>query len=259
MLCQNSMRSGASRKPDQCGGRGTGRPAKRASISRSARVEIAGLRHRTALQRGPRAELASARPRREVRVRLLVAHLARSPLDAHLALQRLPVKAHRRLRMREQLAALAALVVRVEDEAALVHSLEQQDAHGWLAIRAHGAKRERRGLGKPLDADVTRAREKCREPIERFEERSDGGHGARWEDGSSSGGKARGRDGKTVVGDRFSVNGRPREAPASRGRPFTAHRKPFTVVSCSLLLPAHHSAQQCSTEHSAEHSAFLLP
>src|SRR5947209_20277102 len=63
-------------------------------------VECARVLHRLALPRRPRAELAASRARREVRVRLLGAHRLGLTLDPHLALERLPVEAHRRFRMR---------------------------------------------------------------------------------------------------------------------------------------------------------------
>ena len=97
-----------------------------------ARLEIARVLDRPALLRRPRADLAAARARREVRVRLGVAHRLRGALDAHLHLERLPVEAQRGALRRQQLAPLSALVVRVEDEAALVDVLEQDDANARL-------------------------------------------------------------------------------------------------------------------------------
>ena len=107
-----------------------------------ARLEITRSLDRPALLRRPRADLAPARAAGEVRIRLLARDRPRTPFDAHLPLERLPVKAHRRLRMRDQLAPLAALVVRVENEAFVVHALQQQNADGGLSIRAHGSERE---------------------------------------------------------------------------------------------------------------------
>src|SRR5215208_79307 len=110
-----------------------------------AALEVALVRDRAALLRRPGTELAAARAAGEVGVRLGVAHLLDASFHAHLQLQRLPVEAHRRPRVRQQLPALAALVVRVEDEALLIGALEQQHADRRLAIGVHRAQRERRG------------------------------------------------------------------------------------------------------------------
>ena len=67
---------------------------------------------------GPRADAAAARARRVVLVRLRVGDGLHGALDAHLQLQRLPEQAERRVRVRRQLARLAALQVGVEHEAA---------------------------------------------------------------------------------------------------------------------------------------------
>ena len=80
MPCQNSIRCGTIRKPDQCGGRGTVAAGETLLHLGDARVEIARARHRTALNRRPRADLAPPRARREILVRLGVAHR----LDASL-------------------------------------------------------------------------------------------------------------------------------------------------------------------------------
>src|SRR5450759_4901465 len=90
----------------------------------NARLEITCPRDRAALLRRPCANLAAALPAREIRVGLLDAHRARHAFHADLAHQRLPVKAHRRLRVREKLASLAALEVGVEDESEFIRALE---------------------------------------------------------------------------------------------------------------------------------------
>ena len=114
MLCQNSMRFGTRRNPDQCGGRGTGPPAKRASISRTRTSSTPGCSIGWLCSD---AHAPSWLPRaREAKYASASAALTgvATPLDADLPLERLPVKAHRRLRMREELAPLPALVVGVE-------------------------------------------------------------------------------------------------------------------------------------------------
>src|SRR5512143_3176525 len=82
---------------------------------------------RLALRRRPRAEACGARPLGEVRARFGVVDVLDRALDAHLALELGPVEEQRRIRMRGELAPLAAAVVGVEHEAALVERLEQDD------------------------------------------------------------------------------------------------------------------------------------
>ena len=81
----------------------------RSSQARSGMTRLCGDAH------APRRE--SQRAGREVGVGLRRGNLADSSLDAHLALQLDPMKEQRRLRAHGELAALAALVVGVEDEA----------------------------------------------------------------------------------------------------------------------------------------------
>src|SRR6478672_11032209 len=138
-------------------------------------VERAGMLHRLALPRSPRAELALARTRGEICVRLLGAHLLRQPFHADLTLERLPVEAHRGLRMRDELLALATLVIRVERKAAHVHQLEQQDAHGGLSVLTDSGESERRRLGQALGAHLGRDREQLDETVERLAQRDAGG------------------------------------------------------------------------------------
>src|SRR5438128_1273621 len=88
-----------------------------------ARLEVGPPRQGPALRRGPGADLAAARTRGEIGVGLLVAHGRGRTFDADLDLERLPVKAERGPFRRQKLAPLSALVVGVEDEAALVHVL----------------------------------------------------------------------------------------------------------------------------------------
>src|SRR5262249_45083907 len=65
----------------------------------------------------PGADLAAARSRCEVGVGLLRHDLRDRPFEANLAPQRLPVKQQRSLGVRVQLLALAAVAVRIENEA----------------------------------------------------------------------------------------------------------------------------------------------
>src|SRR6185503_2335190 len=79
--------------------------------------EIARRFHRPALPGRPRAQLAHARPRREVRISLRDTHRSKRSLHANLTLERLPVEAQRRATVEAHVARLAALEIRVEDEA----------------------------------------------------------------------------------------------------------------------------------------------
>src|SRR5213076_2279809 len=79
-------------------------------------LEVARASHRSALARRPRADLAPASARREVRVRFLVRDTRDATLHPHLALELRPVKRHRGAPVRGQLASLAALDVGIEDE-----------------------------------------------------------------------------------------------------------------------------------------------
>src|SRR5207302_1344357 len=74
-------------------------------------VQRRGMLHGPALNRRPRADLASTLPRGEVGVGFLVAHLLGEPFDANLGLEQLPVKAERRPLRPEELATLAAFEV----------------------------------------------------------------------------------------------------------------------------------------------------
>src|SRR5205085_434834 len=102
--------------------------------------QFIGLCNGLALLRRPRADLATSGSAREVSVGFLVRDGRHTALNAHLALQWLPVKAHRCLSAREELASLPALVVRVEDEALFVDALQQENAHRRLSIGANSCQ-----------------------------------------------------------------------------------------------------------------------
>ena len=80
--------------------------------------------------------------RGEIGVGLVVADGLHGAADPHLPAQRLPVEAHRGLPGGEDLPALAALEIRVEDEALRVEALEQHHAHVGQAIRIDGRQRD---------------------------------------------------------------------------------------------------------------------
>src|SRR5690606_31026644 len=91
-------------------------------------------RKRPALLGSPGADLAPARPRGEVGVRLLRRNRLNRPLDAYLHLERLPMEAKRRVRVRRDFEGLSALQVGVEDEAAFVGTLQQHHAYGGPSL-----------------------------------------------------------------------------------------------------------------------------
>src|SRR5690606_13291193 len=96
---------------------------------------------RSRLFRGPGADLALARPARKVGVGLWRRDRRHRALDADLAAQRLPVEQQRSQWMRQDLPALAALVVGEEDEAARVVALEQHHARRRHAVLADRGQR----------------------------------------------------------------------------------------------------------------------
>ena len=119
--CQNSKRSGTTRKPPQFGGRGTSR--------REARLGRGELAPRAT--RDPASARSAATPtrrRRDARGRAREVGVGfgrarparRRPFDAHLPLELGPEEQQRDARVGRELASLAAVVVRVEHEAARV-------------------------------------------------------------------------------------------------------------------------------------------
>ena len=60
--------------------------------------------------------------------------------DPNLPFQFRPVKTKRRERIRLELAAFIALVVRKETEAVRIDSFEQNDTDGWFAVRGSGGE-----------------------------------------------------------------------------------------------------------------------
>src|SRR5688572_12976508 len=78
-----------------------------------------------ALGRGPGREASAERPGGEVRVGLAGCHLFDAALDAHLALELRPEEHQAGRRPRLELAPLAAEVVGIEGESALLRSEER--------------------------------------------------------------------------------------------------------------------------------------
>src|SRR6266568_1002862 len=99
-----------------------------------------------ALRGCPRSELAADRPGAEVRLGLVAAHPLDGTLDADLSHLRRPPEDQRDGGVAGQLVRLAAAVVRVEDEPALVEALEQDHPSRGPAARARGRQRHGGGL-----------------------------------------------------------------------------------------------------------------
>ena len=114
------------------------RPRRRSAARSRRRAAPAPpcLRRAVTAVRPTRSIWLLARPRVEVRERLLVADALDRALDAHLAALQLPVQRRGRPGVRVELGGLAALAVRVEDEAARVVPLEQHHPHRGHPVRA---------------------------------------------------------------------------------------------------------------------------
>jgi hypothetical protein len=121
-----------------------------------SRIEIGRTRQHLALIRGPRADLAAARARREVLVGFRIIDLLDRALDANLDLERLPMERERSARIRGKLTSLPAAQIGVEYEPAVVHRLEEHESRRRLPVASDSRQRHRRGLGK--DRAVERLR-----------------------------------------------------------------------------------------------------
>ena len=140
------MRLGSSRNPPQNGGRGTVWPANRSSVARYSSSSCSRLGRTWLCGRGPGAELAAAWARVEVRVGLVLRQAPDSALDANLFVERRPVEAQRGVRIGVELPALAARVIRMKDESALVDASQQDHADRRSAVRVRRAERDRRSV-----------------------------------------------------------------------------------------------------------------
>ena len=110
-----------------------------------ARLEVCPAADRLALTGRPGAELARARPRREIHVGLGRLDLRDLALDADLSTDRVPVEDERTSWVLAEVARLPALVVRVEDEPAPVHSAEEDHPRRGETIGACGGEHDRVG------------------------------------------------------------------------------------------------------------------
>ncbi len=103
-------------------------------------------RENPTLQRCPRAELAAAGAACEIGVALGVAHALDGAFDADLFFAFRPVETERRDGLPVELVTLAAMSVRIENEAARVERLEEDDARARAAVRVDRREGHRRGL-----------------------------------------------------------------------------------------------------------------
>ena len=103
---------------------------------------------RRRLARCPGAELAVAVAGGKIIVRLLRRDLAHRPFDAHLAADRHPVEAERRMGIGAHLAALAAFEIGVKGEARRIIILEQHHAEARPARLIRRRQRHRAGLAQ---------------------------------------------------------------------------------------------------------------
>ena len=90
--------------------------------------------------------MGAARPRREVGVGLGLADALGPPLDANLSSDRMPGEHRTDRRVRVEVTRLARLVVRVEDDPALIDALAQHQTDAGRAVGADGRDRHRVGL-----------------------------------------------------------------------------------------------------------------
>src|SRR6185437_14307758 len=97
-----------------------------------ARFERRAIGDSRALRRCPCTELRVTWTLREIVVRLLRARPLGAPFDADLPLELRPEEEQRGAGVRSEVAALATVVVRMEDEAAGVHRFQQHDPRGRL-------------------------------------------------------------------------------------------------------------------------------
>src|SRR5207249_3287072 len=112
--------------------------------------------HDPALPRGKRRKLRATWPAVKVRGRRRSRQLAHPSGHAHLVARRGPVEDDRRARIGGQLFALAAAVVGIENECAVLDALEEDHAGGRLA--SDGCGRQGDGIGlrraRPLGVPV---------------------------------------------------------------------------------------------------------
>ena len=145
--CQNSTSSTPSRQPPQNGGRGTSRP-RSAPRPRRRAVELGAAGEHLALRRRPRPDLAVAG--REAKYSSLSAADALDrAAHADLAVQVEPGEDAGGPRVGDELAALGAVVVGVEHEAAVVDAAHEHEPGVGHAVGVGGRHDHCVGLGAP--------------------------------------------------------------------------------------------------------------
>ena len=102
-------------------------------------IPTVGQRRR--LIRGRRTDLRHAGARMEIGVRFRRAHFFQRPFNANLPTQAFPVKQQRRLHIRPNFAALAAVSIGVEHEAIGAVPFQQHHADRGRAFRRGGGQR----------------------------------------------------------------------------------------------------------------------
>src|SRR5882672_618354 len=117
------------RRPRHLADNMLGGDLRHALLQRKAALE------RPRLVRRPGADLAAAGAGGEIGIGLLGRGRRYRPFQAHLATQRFPVKQQCRLGLRQQVQALAAFSVGVEDEAVGIVALQEHHAQRRCAVR----------------------------------------------------------------------------------------------------------------------------
>ena len=129
------------------------RPRRRIAVA-LARVfhrplECSTVRNALALRRGPGGVASAERACDVIRVRVSSLDPRHRAVDAHLTLQVGPHEHQARRAARFELARLAALVIRIEDEAAALDAFQEHHPGAGCTIGAHGGERHRVGQRQP--------------------------------------------------------------------------------------------------------------
>src|SRR5438132_13139949 len=113
------------------------------------RFQYRTIRDDAALSRGPRREATSVWAGPEVLLGLAGGDSLHPAVRPNLPAKRVPIEDQRGARVLGQLTRLAALVVGVEDEPAVVHALQQHHPGRWDTVGSRGGERHRVGLRDP--------------------------------------------------------------------------------------------------------------
>ena len=132
-------------------------PPCRASSTRRASIDFA-------LARGPGAQLASDRTRMKISLRFFTRGLFHFSADTNLPVEFNPVKPKRCVRIRVELFPFGAVVIRKEDEAVLIETLQENDSHRRSRVATRRRKAHR--------VDITNAGlDRGGEPIRKLPDR----------------------------------------------------------------------------------------